>query len=639
MDRLKEPRPLTIGLLAHVDGGKTTLTEQMLFKAGAVRALGRVDEGSAHTDFMDFERRRGISVRAASALLSWKGVKIYIIDTPGHSDFSGETQRAARAMDLAVIVVSAVEGVQPQTELIWQALDSMSVPALFFINKMDRVGADSAAAVEEITELTGSRPRRVELGDMESLAETLAEYDDAALERYLDGGAEAFTGGELLSLLREAFYAKKLIPFICGAALRGEGVEELLHLLSALARPAEADDGPLSGVVFKVEHSESLGRVAHLRLFSGSLKNRDSIRNVTRDCEEKVTQIREVLGAREKDSGILRGGEVGAVYGMARTVSGDIIGDPAFVPPPADIAAPMLRVRVTPRDESRYPALVAALTELAAEDPLLDVIWERELRELLVRVTGLIQTEILRLTLSERFGIEADTGEPMVIYRERPLKSGRGHVEYTMPKPCWAVMDFEIEPLPPGSGVIFESTVANDKIFQRYQAQVRQTIPEALRQGPRGWEVTDLRITLCGGEHHTVHTHPLDFVLATPMGIMDALVNCGTELLEPMLKFRLTFPEEVSGKLIGEIISMRGSFDSPVVKRGSFMMEGLLPLASSMDFPLRLASLSGGRAALSTRSAGYAPCPPGEGFEQPYRGVSPLDRAKYILYKRGALGV
>ncbi len=630
-------RPLTIGILAHVDGGKTTLTEQMLFKAGAVRSLGRVDDGSAHTDFMDFERRRGISVRAASALLAWRGRKIYIIDTPGHSDFSAEVQRAVRAMDLAVIVVSAVEGVQSQTELIWRSLDKMGIPALFFINKTDRLGADAESAAADIKELTGRAPRALDLGDRELMAETLAEYDDAALERYLDVGADSFCDEELESLLRDSFYSRKLTPVLCGAALKGEGVEALLDILARLAKEP-ADEGPLSGVVFKVEHTPALGRVAHVRLFSGTLKNRDNVRNASAGRDEKVTQIREVLGAKEKDTGILRAGEVGAVYGLTGIASGDIIGDPSYIPPPAEIAAPVLRVRITPAEPQQYPALLAALAELAAEDPLLDVIWEKESRELLVRVTGLIQIEILQTLLTERFGLEAAIGEPMVIYKERPRKRARGYVEYTMPKPCWAVMDFEIEPLPLGAGVVFESIVPNDKIYTRYQAQVRQTIPEALRQGPKGWEVTDVRIRLVGGEHHTVHTHPLDFMLATPMGIMDGLIASGTELLEPMQKFRLTFPEEASGRLIGEIIAMRGAFDSPVVRKGNFMMEGLLPLASSMDFPLRIASLTGGRGTLSTVNAGYAPCPPGEGFETPYRGISPLDRAKYILYKRGALG-
>jgi ribosomal protection tetracycline resistance protein len=278
-----------------------------------------------------------------------------------------------------------------------------------------------------------------------------------------------------------------------------------------------------------------------------------------------------------------------------------------------------------------------ALERLSAEDPLLASVWEPETRELSVRVTGLIQIEILKTLLEERFSLSVTTGAPQVIYKERPKKAAEGYVEYTMPKPCWAVMRFLIEPLPLGCGVAFESTVHNDKIYKRYQSQVADTIPEALRQGPKGWEVTDVKITLIDGEHHTVHTHPLDFALATPMGVMDGLVNAGTELLEPVLKFRLAFPEEFSAKMTGEILAMRGTFETPSIKNGTVVMEGRAPLASSMDFPVRLASLTGGRATYGSRFDGYEPCPPGEGKEVPYRGVSPLDRAKYILYKRGAL--
>ena len=290
-------------MLAHVDAGKTTLTEQMLFQAGAVRSLGRVDDGSAHTDFTEFERRRGISVRAASAFLSWNGAKIYVIDTPGHSDFSGETERAARAMDFAAVAVSAVEGVQAQTEVIWRALSKMGIPALFFINKTDREGADVGSVLAELAELTGRRPMRVPLDDRAALAETLAEHDDAVLEKYLEEGAEGFADEELASLLLECFYSKKLIPYVTGAALKGEGVAELLDLLAALAPRAGETEAPLSGVVFKVEHSPALGRVAHVRLFSGELKNRDAVKCSPSGAEGKVTQIREVQGAKERDTG------------------------------------------------------------------------------------------------------------------------------------------------------------------------------------------------------------------------------------------------------------------------------------------------------------------------------------------------
>ena len=629
------PRTLVTGIFAHVDAGKTTLTEQLLYLAGAVRSPGRVDNGSALTDFLELERRRGISVRAASVSIEWQGAKIGIIDTPGHSDFSAETARAVRATDLAVVVVSAADGVQSQTEAIWAALEKSERPALFFINKTDLAGADIGACMKDIAELTGMAPKMTDPKSRASLCENFAEYDDSALEKYLEKGEDAFSRQELSVLLKKAVYGRAAVPVLAGSALRGEGTEELLDMLSMLAAEGSGG-GRLAGVVFKVGHSASFGRAAYVRLFSGALKNRDIVRCAGAD--EKVTQIRDVMGAREKDAGVLRAGGIGAVYGLTHVKSGDVIGDASLVPPAAEIASPALRVKIAPKDAQQYPALSAALSELCAEDPLLDVIWEKEQREMLVRVSGLVHIEILQTLLEERFGLDVNIGKPVVIYKERPLKRARGFVEYTMPKPCWAVMEFEIEPLPTGSGYVFESRVPDDRIFMRYQAQVRQTIPEALSQGPQGWEVTDIKICLTGGEHHTVHTHPLDFVLATPMGIMDALVNSGTELLEPIQRFRMTFPEEAGGRVIGEIIAMRGQFETPAVKKGVFTMEGILPLAASMDLPVRISQITGGRGTFSSIPAGYAPCPPGEGHAVPYRGISPLDRAKYILYKRGARG-
>ena len=629
------PRTLVTGIFAHVDAGKTTLTEQLLYLAGAVRSPGRVDNGSALTDFLELERRRGISVRAASVSIEWQGAKIGIIDTPGHSDFSAETARAVRATDLAVVVVSAADGVQSQTEAVWAALEKSERPALFFINKTDLAGADIGACMKDIAELTGMAPKMTDPKSRASLCENFAEYDDSALEKYLEKGEDAFSRQELSVLLKKAVYGRAAVPVLAGSALRGEGTEELLDMLSMLAAEGSGG-GRLAGVVFKVGHSASFGRAAYVRLFSGALKNRDIVRCAGAD--EKVTQIRDVMGAREKDAGVLRAGGIGAVYGLTHVKSGDVIGDASLVPPAAEIASPALRVKIAPKDAQQYPALSAALSELCAEDPLLDVIWEKEQREMLVRVSGLVHIETLQTLLEERFGLDVNIGKPVVIYKERPLKRARGFVEYTMPKPCWAVMEFEIEPLPTGSGYVFESRVPDDRIFMRYQAQVRQTIPEALSQGPQGWEVTDIRICLTGGEHHTVHTHPLDFVLATPMGIMDALVNSGTELLEPIQRFRMTFPEEAGGRVIGEIIAMRGQFETPAVKKGVFTMEGILPLAASMDLPVRISQITGGRGTFSSIPAGYAPCPPGEVHAVPYRGISPLDRAKYILYKRGALG-
>jgi len=326
---------------------------------------------------------------------------------------------------------------------------------------------------------------------------------------------------------------------------------------------------------------------------------------------------------------------VGAACGLAGVRVGDVCG--GALPRRAAMTQALLTVRITPDREQDYPALAAAVGELEAEDPFLAMSWEKEERELLVNVTGFVQIEVLQSILQSRFGLRAVFGRPTVIYKETPLAPAVGFEAYTMPKPCWAILKFAIEPLPVGAGVEFVDKSSPERLLPRYLAQVRQTIPQALRQGPKGWEATDLRLTLVDGESHVYHTHPLDFALATPLAVMNGLVAAGTGLLEPMLRFVITVPEELSGRLIGEVVNLRGSFDTPVIRKGLFTMEGRYPAATTMDFPSRLAALTSGRAALSHRFDGYQPCPDELGTERRYRGISPRDRAKYILWARGAI--
>lgn len=639
MDQIKGKEPWNIGLLAHVDAGKTTLTEQMLYMSGSVKKIGRVDEGNAHTDFMEIERRRGISVRAASAYLTWKGQPVNIIDTPGHCDFSSEVQRSIRAMDAAVVVVSAVEGVQPQTEVFWEALRSSGVPVMFFINKKDREGSDVKRVLKEIENSFGVVLIPSFIGEKTLTTEILCGVNDDLLEKYVEQGPGSISEEELFESYVSSFFRRKVFPFVAGAALIGEGVNEFLDLIELLARKKKTGniETGLSAVIFKMKHDPQMGRVAYARLFSGSMKNRDLIYNASSQSYDKAVQIKKVTGAKEIDTGEASAGEIAAIYGLSNSRNGDVLGSCSHVRNEISITCPSMRVRVMPRSEKDYPALLEAVNQISAEDPLMDVIWEQSTGELILSVTGRLQIEVIEALLKERTSIDAVIGPPQVIYKERPSRKGTGYVEYTMPKPCWAVLRFEIEPLATGSGVVFESRVRNEKIYTKYQMQVEQTIPEALRQGPKGWQVTDIKITLADGEHHVAHTHPMDFILATPIGIMDALINTGTDLMEPVNRFRITYPEEMSGRVIGEIIGMRGTFDSPLIRKGTALMEGRYPVAEGIDFPARFSSITGGRGTMNTFFEGYDLCPPGVGMEVPFRGISPADREKYILHKRGAV--
>ncbi len=638
-----------VGLLAHVDAGKTTTTEQMLYLTGRTRTPGSVDEGTAQTDWLEVERERGISVRMATTVLPWKGCTINLVDTPGHIDFAGEVERACQVLDGAVLIISAAEGVQSHTETLFAALTAMRIPTVIFINKMDRTGADPERVLAEVRsaltdrtvvlqDVSGVEERFTGVSEIapDLLANRLADLDEAVLERYLEQGTvePSFLEERLAGLVR----AGEAFPVLFGAAKKGIGVTELLDAIARyLPPPAGGEDAGLSGVVFKIERDPAMGRVAYVRLFGGRLRNRDAVRNATQAYDGKVTQIRKMFARHHEDVGELAAGDIAALCGLGAIRVGDVLGDSAGVPQLHRLATPILSVQVHPLQSGDYPRLVEALQELTAEDPLLDFQWLQEVRELHIKVMGAIQVEVLQSLLRSRFGLGARWGPPTVIYQETPSTSGEGFEAYTMPKPCWAILRFAIEPGPRGSGLVYGGSVPSDRLLPAYQREVERRVPEALRQGLLGWQVTDLKVTLIDGEHHIYHTHPLDWSIATPLAIMNGLANTGTTLLEPLYRFRLSVPEEAAGRVLGEVVQMRAAFEPPTVKGARFVVEGEMPVATSLDFPVRLSLLTSGRGVLSAWFGGYQPAPADVRATRERVGVNPLDRAKFILSMRGAL--
>ena len=648
---------LNIGIFAHVDAGKTTLTEQLLTACGKLRQAGSVDSGTAQTDFLPVERERGISVFAASTNLQWQGYQINILDTPGHIDFAGEVERAMVALDAAVLVVSAVEGVQSHTENLWKAFDSLQIPCAVFVNKIDRTGSSFSRVVEELSDLDGFVPYIVNrpiseggrdcaiecVADPDRQTEILADYDDTVAEAYLMG--ERVEATYLQATLRRCVAERRLTPVLCGSSLLSVGVTELLDSVVALLPHADRRaQESLAGLIFKIEHDKAMGKIAHVRLFGGEIRNRDPVAlNGDKDADgntlppEKVTQIRKFNGSRYVDIGEVRAGDIAALCGLERARAFDTIGAYRL----SDVyrlANPYLTVRVSPKNESELTRLVAAVKELADEDPLINYKWERSEREIHINITGEIQREILEVLLRERYGLETEFSAPSVIYKETPLSSGIGFEAYTMPKPCWAVVKLGIEPLPRGSGIVYDGgSVPHNKLFYKYQSHICTSLYSSLEQGNYGWELTDMRVTLLDGEHHTIHTHPLDFFVATPMALMDGINRIGTALLEPMLRAKVTASEEYLGKILSDITLMRGEFDSPVLKNGSCTVLCRIPVATSLDYPVRLASMTGGKAIYSSTFDGYRECPTELGAVAKRRGINPLDRAKWILYARGAI--
>ena len=659
-----------IGILAHVDSGKTTLTEQLLYLTGAIRSLGSVDAGTAATDSLSVEKQRGISVRTATASTRWNDVTINIIDTPGHIDFAGEVERALSALDYAVVIVSAVEGVRAHTENILKSLDAAKLPRIIFINKTDRTGADTSKVIRELKivssqshivlsqiENEGTEHTKVKSIDPETFRRTATE----ALADICDEAAEAFLCDEALTLERADELVRKeisscsLTPVIFGSAKYSIGIKELADTLVRYmpdsSRRATED---LCGIIFKIEHDKTLGKVSHVRLFGGEIANRDEVElfapeeklTVASDAveieakppvKEKVSQIKKFCGSKSTDVGLVRSGDVAAVCGLPGAKTGHFIGSLA-VSENAKLVNPFLRVRVTPSDADplKVPRLAAALGELSDEEPYIDAKWENGQKEITISTTGKIQLEVLSNLLKERYDLSAEFSPPTVIYKETPSAKGFAKARYTMPKPCWAVVEFLFEPMPRGYGVSYHGRLPSNQCFYRYQSHIRTSFNTCLEQGLYGWEVTDFKCTLVGGEHHTIHTHPLDFFVCTPMAFMNGLSEIGSTILEPLLKIRVTAPEELSGKIFSEIVKMGGEYDTPVIRSGIATLEAIVPVATSMNFPERLATISSGKAVLSQSFYGYRECRDGEEHINPRRGVNPLDRSKWILWARGA---
>ena len=680
---------LNLGILAHVDAGKTTLTERMLFAAGSIREAGSVDDGSTRTDSLSVERERGISVRTATASLRWHGKTVNIVDTPGHVDFAGEVERCLGALDIAIVVVSAPDGVRAHTENILRALDLCHTPRVLFVNKIDRAGAeqsapDSAVLSAALRRVTGAEMTYMNaqyVSDIataratvhlrpiaEAATEALAEFDPEAEEAFLTDTvlSDDAAREKLCAAIRDC----RITPILWGCAKNGTGVTELLDFCTDfMPDAADRASDALSGVIFKIEHDRTMGKLAYIRLFGGSLKSRDSVTLIdpaaqtdpaTADPEPddavpveddtpaapwKITQIRRAdaqNGGRFVDAGSVTAGDIGVLCGLTGAKCGNFVGE-VTGGSAARLAYPLLSVQVRPTAEEEakmpgeaLPSLANAMRELSEEEPYLDAKWENGQSEIVVHLTGGVQQEILENLLWERYGKRAVFSKPTVIYKETPTREGIAYADYTMPKPCWAVVQFKFTPMPRGYGVSYHGRLPSNQLFYRYQSHIRRSFRECLAQGLHGWEVTDFRCDLIGGEHHTIHTHPLDFFVCTPMAFMNGLVNCGTTLLEPLMRWRITCPMELSGKILSQVTNLRGTYDTPVVTGDTASMEAILPLATTMHFSIWLASTTSGKAACASDFYGYSECPPGEMHETPRRGVNPLDRARWILYCRGA---
>ncbi|WP_339279178.1 translation factor GTPase family protein [Paenibacillus sp. FSL W8-1187] len=601
---------MTIGLFAHVDAGKTTFAEQLLYHAGSIRSRGRVDHKDAYLDSHEIERARGITVFADQAQLSYKGSAYDLIDTPGHVDFSPEMERAVLAMDYAIVIVSAAEGVQGHTETVWQLLRKHRVPTFFFINKTDRVGADAEATLDEIRlHLT---PDAVPVMDSfahgivgEPLRERMAERDEAQLEAYLEGRDDpAYWLEALRGLVREG----RLFPCASGSALQDIGVTEFLELLHGLTTAAYDKEAPFAGRVTKIRHDSSGVRLTFIKMLAGTLRVRDELvyESGGKRQEEKVTRLLAFNGSRSHALEQAEAGELIAVTGLSAVEAGQGLG--ACRDEPAYEMAPTLMTKVAFPETLHVKDVLSAFRMLNAEDPSLNVVWEESLQEIHVHVMGLIQLEVLGHVVRERFGMDVSFGSPEILYKEtiRAAVTGYGHFE---PLRHYAEVHLRLEPGERGSGIAFASVCHPNEFSVGNQNLVKTHLYEREHRGLlTGMPVADLKITLLRAAAHKEYTHGGDFREAAFRALRQGLEKADNVLLEPFYTFKIKVGLDELGRVLSDIQRASGQFDPPQTTDAHAVVTGRAPVATFLNYAAELASFTHGRGAIRCVFGGYDEC-------------------------------
>jgi ribosomal protection tetracycline resistance protein len=638
-------RTLNLGILAHVDAGKTSLTERLLFAAGIIDEVGSVDDGSTQTDSLELERRRGITIKSAVVSFVVGDVTINLIDTPGHPDFIAEVERVLGVLDGAVLVISAVEGVQAQTRVLFRTLRRLRIPTLIFINKIDRTGARRAGVLAEIaTRLT---PDIVPMNDVHDLGtrhadveprpishEALAEHDDALLAAYVEG---APTPEDLLEKALKAQTANaEAHPVYFGSAITGAGVTALQAAIADLLPAAAGDpDGPLSGTVFKVERGPAGEKIAYVRMFSGTVRVRDRI------DDAKVTAIGVFDRGTAVPSPTVSAGQIGLLKGLSGVQVGDAIGHgPAGQ---AQFAPPTLETIVDASRRTERGALRSALAQLAEQDPLINVRQDDVRNEVSVSLYGEVQKEVIQATLAQEYGLDATFRATTTICIERPIGAGEA-AEFigVHPNPFLATVGLRVEPAPVGSGMRFQLGVELGSMPIAFFRAVEETLHETLRQGLRGWQVTDLTVTMTrsgywprqsrmhGTFDKSMSSTAGDFRNLTPLVLVAALRRAGTRVYEPIHAFRIELPADTLAAVLPSLGQLRAVPLATTARGPVCVVDGEVPAARVHELQQLLPALTRGEGVLDSAFERYAPVR-GPAPSRPRTDHNPLDRKEYLL--------
>ncbi len=668
-----------IGIIAHIDAGKTTTTERILFYSGTTYRLGNVDEGTTVTDWMEQERERGITITAAAITSSWREYQINVIDTPGHIDFTAEVQRSLRVLDGGVVVFDGVAGVEPQSETVWRQADRYDVPRICFVNKMDRLGANFWRTVGMIRERLNGNPIPIQLpvgieatfrgvvdlieqkawffsdqlgakpelaevpAEMvelvqehrERLIEAVAETDDSLMHKYLEG--EEISNGEIRAALRQATLRSQLVPVLCGTALRNKGIQPLLDaVVDYLPSPIDippmiginpytgkeeertADPkGPLAALCFKIVTDPYMGRLAYLRIYSGTLANGSVYQNANKEKKERIGQLVRMRANQREEMTKVGAGDIAAVLGLKHTFTGETISDAnaPIVLETISFPEPVISIAIEPRTKADQDKLSQSLQRLAEEDPTFRVRYDSETGQTLIEGMGELHLEVLIDRMLREFGVRANVGRPQVSYREtitRPVEHEARFVRQTGGRGQFAVVSLRLEPLAQGEGFVFENKVVGGAVPKEFIPAVEQGVREAVEAGGgSGYPLVDMKVALIDGKFHEVDSSEMAFKIAGSMALREGVQRAAPVLLEPMMKVEIVVPDNFAGDVIGDASARRGRIEGMEPhSQGLQAVHASIPLAEMFGYATTLRSNTQGRGTFSMEFDHYEPVSP-----------------------------
>lgn len=634
---------INLGILAHVDAGKTTLTESLLYTSGAIAELGSVDEGTTRTDTMNLERQRGITIQTAVTSFQWEDVKVNIIDTPGHMDFLAEVYRSLSVLDGAVLLVSAKDGIQAQTRILFHALQIMKIPTIFFINKIDQEGIDLPMVYREmkaklsseiiVKQKVGQHPH-INVTDNDDMEQWDAVImgNDELLEKYMSG--KPFKMSELEQEENRRFQNGTLFPVYHGSAKNNLGIRQLIEVIASKFYSSTPEgQSELCGQVFKIEYSEKRRRFVYVRIYSGTLHLRDVIR-ISEKEKIKITEMCIPSNGEIVPADHACPGEI-VILADDTLKLNDILGNEKLLPHKTRIDNPMplLRTTVEPQKPEQREALLNALAEIADTDPLLHFDIDTVTHEIMLSFLGKVQLEVICSLLEEKYHVGVAMKEPSVIYLERPQKKASYtiHIEVP-PNPFWASIGLTVTPLPVGSGTQYKSEVSLGYLNQSFQNAVMEGVRYGMEQGLYGWGVTDCQICFDYGVYYSPVSTPADFRFLAPVVLEQALKKAGTQLLEPYLSFTLFAPQEYLSRAYNDAPKYCAIIESTRLEKDEVIFKGEIPARCIGEYRNDLNFYTNGRSVCITELKGYQETS-GEPVFQPRRPNSRLDKIRHMFQK------